>query len=347
MSRRARPGRVTLALLALAASACVLAYEIGGHHFALVSIYLDKLVPPPARNHATYLELFCAELPDLAMELDAVTQRQHVFNSNEWQWAMFGRCSGPVTKHMFATQYYLHGLTGDMKKPKGLKTNERLREAVRAMVQRIDGEVASAAPADKLVRVCARGFVAHLLGDSFAHTQLYAPSTRYAPGTGHWKHNHDPDYLLSREILATEFDYSQAWFQEASSVLVKRDAPAMLATQAKRIIEAYRAEPDHDYAESKLTEALIDNAPQGWQRFDPPLQKWRPDGVNGIFLQQKCDDQMRKAFPQDGERPSCAAVWSYYLGVAIATFKTLEIDPVSNAGYGSCNADGNELKHGE
>src|SRR5262245_28238809 len=182
MSRRARPGRVALALLALAASACVLAYEIGGHHFALVSIYLATLNPPPARNHASYLELFCAELPDLAMELDAVTQRQHVFNSGEWQWGALGRCSGPVTKHMFATQYYLHGLTGDMKKPKNLKTNDLLRQAVRTMVTRIDGEMANAAPAGKLVRVCARGFVAHLLGDSFAHTQLYAPSTRYEPG---------------------------------------------------------------------------------------------------------------------------------------------------------------------
>jgi hypothetical protein len=345
--RRAATRKAALALLALVASACVLAYEIGGHHFALVSIYLERVNPPPTRNHASYLELFCAELPDLAMELDAVTQRQHVAASNEWQWGLFGRCTGPATRHMFAAQYYLHGLTGDMKTPKGVNTSQRLRDAVKVMIDQIDAEVATVQPADRLVRVCARGFAAHLLGDSFAHAQLYDPGRRYPPGTGHWKDNHDPDYLLSREILATEIGYSEVWFNEASAVLMKREAPAVLAAQAKSVLQAWRADPDHDYGESKLTAALIQHAPTGWQAFEPPLQQWRPSGWDGIFLKTRCDDQMRKAFPQESDRPSCAAVWRYYLGIAIPAFRASGIDPQSNAGYGSCSANGDELKNGE
>jgi len=339
--------RAALALLALIASACVLAYEIGGHHFALLSIYLDKVSPPPLRSSGAYLELFCAELPDLAMELDAVTQRQHVFNSSEWQWGIAGRCSGPVTRHMFATHYYLHGLTGDMKKPKGQQTDEQLRRAVRAMVDRIDAELRSPAVTDKLVRVCARGFVAHLLGDSFAHSQLHAPGTRYAPGTGHWKDNHDPDYLLTREVLQTKSGYSDVWFNEASSILRSRAAPTVLVEQAKLVLDGQKKQLDYDYGEGKLVEALINFAPAGWQAFEPQLQKWRPDGPKGIFLEDKCDDQLAKAFPRQEDRPSCAATWSYYLSVAMPAFNAHGIDPVVNAGYGSCSAQGDELKNGE
>ena len=335
--------RFALALMALATSVCVLAYEIGGHHFALLSIYLDKMTPPPQRDSASYLELFCAELPDLAMELDAVTQRQHVFNSNEWQWGLLGRCSGPTTRHMFTTHYYLHGLTGDMKKPKSQNTDEQLRGAVRLMVQRIDADLAT----DRLVRVCARGFAAHLLGDSFAHEQLHSPGTRYAPGTGHWKDNHDPDYLLTRELLQTQSGYADEWFNDAASILRDDKPPESLRDQANKVLSGQRELLDYDYGEGKLTAALIASAPVGWQAFDPELQKWRPSGMKGVFLQDKCDAQLAKAFARAEDRPLCAATWSYYLQRAVEAFEEHNIDPVANAGYGSCSAQGDELQHGE
>ena len=93
--------RLLAALLAILASACALAYEIGGHHFTLVRIFLDADKTARSSDDERYVELFCAELPDLAMELDAITQREKVAMSSEWQWGLFGRCTGPVTRHMF------------------------------------------------------------------------------------------------------------------------------------------------------------------------------------------------------------------------------------------------------
>jgi hypothetical protein len=219
---------------------------------------------------------------------------------------------------------------------------------VQAMVDRIDGELVAAQPADRLVRICARGFAAHLLGDSFAHSQLHSPGRRYPPGTGHWKDNHDPDYLLAREILKIEAGHSSRWFESASSILKQRLPPAMLAAQAQQALQSHKSEPGHDYSEVRLTAALIAHAPPGWQAFTPQLQEWRPSGMDGIFLQTKCDDQLSKAFPQPGERPACAAVWRYYLGIAMPAFKEAGLDPVDNAGYGKgCAGDGDELKNGE
>src|SRR5207245_3647136 len=53
---------------------------------------------------------FCAQLPDLAVELDAKTLRVKL---GLWNlgWTFFDRCSSAEVIHMAVSHHYLHGLT--------------------------------------------------------------------------------------------------------------------------------------------------------------------------------------------------------------------------------------------
>src|SRR5690242_11860978 len=90
-------------LPALALSSSANAYDIGGHHFT-VALVLSQTDPADQADPYKITEAFCAELPDLVPELDAVTQRINVLKSSiDTRWGLLGNCNSYVSRHMVAT----------------------------------------------------------------------------------------------------------------------------------------------------------------------------------------------------------------------------------------------------
>ena len=342
--------RCGVAALAVAAGGIAAAYEIGGHHFTLAAIYSAGKTSWTSNHREKVLELFCAELPDLAMELDAITQRVHVLQARgEWRWGLFGQCTGPKSHHMFATQYYLHSLTGDGPSATRSSADERIRCAAKKIVDDIDGAYKkSTDETERATLSCARGFAAHLLGDSFAHSQLHSPGHRYPPGLGHWADNHDPDYMLSRDITGSTNGHWEHWIKRATEILAAgSQPPAAFGESAKAVLATQQSTPSRDFGEQALMDKLVPMVPSSWRNYEPPLEQWRPPDLRNIVLTERCDDQLTKGLKNyAGVQPSCAAVWDYYLKAAIAAFAVNHMDPVADSGYGSCGATDDTLKDG-
>src|SRR5262249_15888612 len=150
------------AAIVLALSATSGAYIEGGHHYTVSAVMSETRANATPVSPEMLVQGFCAQLPDLAMELDAYTQRAIVLESgSDWQWGALGRCGSEVSRHMVATQFYLHGLTGG--------TKDRVRKAAADIVREIDTLLGAAPSAQERINLwCARGFAAHLLGDSYA-----------------------------------------------------------------------------------------------------------------------------------------------------------------------------------
>jgi hypothetical protein len=331
-----------LALLVALNIPAAVAFESGGHHYTLAAIYHTYPQAQTGSNQTDderVVEAFCAQLPDLAMELDAVTQRVRVFKSGrDWQWGAFGRCSTPISRHMVATQSFLHSLTGT--------DVANTRQAAVGIIQDIDRDiVATPNPQERADLYCARGFAAHLLGDSFAHGRLNEPERLYATGTGHWKDGHQPDYMLTRDS-ATYLSEGRsnannswsAWVRGASAAFIGRDDGSSGIEVLKSGIDP---EGQKD-SETRLRTELINYATPQWSPYQPAIYDWLKPGnsdsswvrrkyneLSSSVLRETCQDQIDRgpASQTGGQgvpvavRPQCARVWALYRDYAIRNFQ--------------------------
>jgi hypothetical protein len=333
------------------------AYDIGGHHYIISTILAT--VPPPSPNAADAaatvdpykrLESFCVELPDLVPELDAVTQRIHVVRSkSDWQWGIFGRCATPTSRHMVATQWYIHGLTG--------LNSEQVRTIAHAIITDRQNAAAAATNAqDRVNLICEAGFGLHLLGDTFAHSQLSDPDTLYKTGNGHWKDKHVPDDILSRSLqrLSPKTRHWDNWVAEAATALGRPNNSPQLTLLVQPILLAQTAKQGIDYGETSLRDTLHSSLPKDWEPYQPNLESWRQDSpITGeIHSDVSCDGLIRKGLtgvgidPVDDELPNCDAVWTEYLKVAMRFFTAASADPVRNGKLEDCDATGDRISDG-
>jgi len=179
------------------------AYEEAGHFYG-AGITIESLNPPLSKQEAD-LVTFCTWLPDETTELNVVEVYKrlllHPVDYATWSapWAnpfhLFHReYLGPADTvgSMVVVQQLLHGLTGGESKA--------VRSVAADVVKKLQNEIASGAvDADHF---CALGFALHLVGDSFAHTEIDHPDKIYPTGSGHTRDytwlDH-PLHLLSRE----------------------------------------------------------------------------------------------------------------------------------------------------
>ena len=94
-----------LLLIWLGFAANANAYNEGGHYYTLLALF-DSIATTPTEEHLREikLEAFCAELPDLARELDAISQRVRVLESTgDNLWGLLGRCQTNVSSHMVSS----------------------------------------------------------------------------------------------------------------------------------------------------------------------------------------------------------------------------------------------------
>jgi hypothetical protein len=317
----------TLLFSGLCATLNAHAYSEGGHYYTLLALFNSNAKTiPPYKLSEMKLEALCTELPDMAQEFDAVTQRVHVLQSRKDNlWGLLGQCQTTVSSHMVASQYYLHALSG--------APANRIRNAAKAIVKSIDDDLAKLGTKQSQQRrnlICARGLAAHLYGDTFAHVKLssekslFSSSTlnteMYETGLGHARDGHNPDYLYGHNI---NIDKWPQWAQDASAnIATGSDATLTLnAHQPCRDTMATCEEP----ARLRLQDLVIKK-----ELMLPDM----PDriasgkkGIGGMERSTSCDDVVNSALPNSNERPQCDLAWKNYLEKAIPIFYSLDIDP--------------------
>ncbi|MEQ1796186.1 MAG: hypothetical protein ABL970_18585 [Nitrospira sp.] len=311
-------------------SGMAMAYNEGGHHYTVSAIFAEGRPATAIADPYKVVEAFCAQLPDLAMELDAITQRQHVlWTKNEWRWGVFGDCQTNRCRHMVATHLFLHALTGTEVVP--------VRQAAGALIQAIDQEVQAvqkASPQDiqHLVNLaCERGFADHLLGDTFAHAELHGDESKpirlYPTGLGHWRDMHTPDFMLSRQVKKISQNTWQQWVEHASVIIEGRVGGAAVTALAIDLSPEDRSDMKDAFAEQALDMKLLKFLPDlSWKPYTPTLLEWRTD----TFLNTLCEEQLQygpskrtggTGVPSiQSIRPQCRTVWEGYLTRALRIF---------------------------
>lgn len=181
----------------------VAAFDQAGHFY---TAYALTWTAATGRSSADrLLAAFCAQLPDMAADIDAtrVYKRAFVWSPIDWaRWGVADDAASPKVRKMITVQHLLHALTGGN------------AAAVQEVARRNTASLRAAYRADaglpeRAVQLCAWGFSLHFLGDSLAHERLEdtqrqraaADRQMYGTGLGHAFDGHDPDYVLCAEYV--------------------------------------------------------------------------------------------------------------------------------------------------
>jgi hypothetical protein len=328
-------------LLAWALPGSALAYNEGGHYYTLVALLDSQPDNATPRNpDQLRLEAFCAELPDMTLELDATSQRLAVLRSSrDNAWGLLGYCQTPLSAHMVAVQCYLHGLTGTPVEP--------LRNAALSIIQDLTGKLAGARDAAKRKELlCARGFAIHLLGDSFAHATLSSDSDyhrhswvsgifsadtmkTYPTGAGHLFDGHKPDYIGSHRENSWDKFVQTENSALLSPPLAGKPLASLLSCKADCGISQSCESEDQD----NLHRLIEQNEGPTHRVFINDMEQLiRTENTDfmGFELADTCQEVVDKVYGSTG--PDCSSVWATYLGAAIEAFNEWSIDPTNRPG---------------
>ncbi|MBF0611435.1 MAG: hypothetical protein HQL55_09965 [Magnetococcales bacterium] len=323
------------------------AYNEAGHYFTLIALYESTLSDDiPEQSLSEFkLEAFCAQLPDLAKEFDAITQRILVLESlSDNLWGLLGRCKTDqgLSSHMVATHNYLHGLSGAPALP--------VRLASKQIIDQLTDELAQKGltKGERSNLICARGFALHLFGDSFAHVKLRnghkkwfsgllstpAETEMYDVGLGHTRDSVAPDYFSEHEVDAN------MWSQYV------RDVSAIVAPGAdvNRVISIQKCNKDSVAVCENDYKNTLDKMITMREPLMVDIHKLLREGSSGIGNMERatsCHQVVQWAFPEVTDRPDCATVWKLYLQKAIPSFYQHNVDPIVRPGVKadkSCSA---------
>jgi len=297
-------------------------YNEDGHFYTVTAVEHDR--EPPfeggSRDEAV-LTAFCAQLPDLANQLDATTLRANlIFSFSGTFWGAFSRCWSEDVRHMVAVHQYLHGLTDTAAQP--------VTDVAVAIIKTLRRQEESHPDPNT---ACAIGFAIHLLGDSFAHRQLHGSTDHmYAPGMGHFRDNHDPDYIdFTEDRMKLWETYTNTL---ADALQIRFDQSRW--TDLRKVVESNLGGTEDNYFNSKeiikgLRETLNDNGGIPiWAKYDPPVEdltsqdSWYGQHV----LSRDFRDVVTKYTPPlHYTELTYEQVWGTYESVAIKEFEREKI----------------------
>ena len=316
----------TFAFMTQIAPAMAMAYNDDGHFYTVVSIAHAHL--PPYNGHTqddAVLMALCAQIPDLAKEYDAVSLRVRTIPSITGSfWGMFSSCWGTDVCHMVTVHHYLHGLTDGKA--------EDVTRAAKATLRALLRDLETGKQEEHGSRVCAAGFAIHLLGDSFAHRRLSTPTRMYAPGMGHFRDNHDPDFILFNPDRSHNY---VAYAQALDETLQSQSAPSRWTTLRELLSQMQPgAHRDNLYNEKRLRDAFLntlradgtDHTPI-WAPYKPPLESGNED----LVLSRTCKDVL------DGyqvRNVNCNTVWKLYRQAVVQAFAQEKIKPTCDTDDG-------------
>ena len=305
------PTRLAFALL-LVLPATARAYQESGHFYTVVSA-LESHTPAydPAQARQARVVGFCAQLPDLASELDAITARVHLSVWEQFSWGLLSQCAGEQVHRMVATQHYVHALTGADHRT----TLTALQQTAQQLLAQMRQD-----PND-WTRACALGVAMHGVGDAFAHSRLDRGEVQYPTGLGHFRDKTHPDHPL---YDPARFELYKTYLQQVNTSLGVALSDAQLARiDAVGQTLLQQAERDKDYDEPQLIAALRGlwgNQAADWAPYDPTLERVH---AGQWVLTQTCSSVVSQYATVLGVHLDCAAVWRTYFSVARAAFSAV------------------------
>ena len=307
------------------------AYDPAGHFYTMLA--LARTVIPDTRGEEQELVAFCAQLPDMAVDLDATAlYKNAVFSKSFFQWArwgMFSTVGSPAIDKMVTVQHLLHALTGGQ--------TQATQEIARLVVNKVRASIEASTPRTKerAASLCALGFAVHFLFDSFAHVKLDDKDAMYDTGMGHAGDWHYPDYPLCAELGAWPRLIQHCNFSEAEG---KRFAAWMrLWTNATKDIDApctgcvQGARKDFLAAARKLGATAKDSNKWNEESLRTELSKNLNAEAYGKFIEAHPSEKPCEAVLKDGlknqdllrrYRPSftCTDAWNVYFPIIQKAF---------------------------
>jgi hypothetical protein len=292
-----------------------LAYNDDGHFYTVLAV-MHGAQPPfdgKAQEEAA-LMAFCAQMPDLAEELEAVTLRAHAFLSlSGAAWGTINQCWSEEVRHMVTVHHYLHALTGTAD-----ASADTVAEAARVTIATLLKHPRFQSDANV---VCAAGLGLHLLGDAFAHRRLDAPGQMYPAGMGHFSDRHYPDYMSYAQRPALYRDYIDA-LQSALGLRSDAGERDMLV----KIAQTSAQDPAEGFSRLVELKGLLKDDFQYWA---PGIFSREPETMKAVYgedppllLDKTFDMVIHKAFPQYAGI-QYAKVWGTYKKAAIPAFKSI------------------------
>lgn len=303
---------IVLLLLMLGSAS---AYNDDGHFYTAVSTFYSRLPPYGGRaQEAAILIGFCAQLPDLAKEFDAISLRvREAASFNGMLWGLFSACRDEDVCHMVTVHHYLHALTDSDSQSVTKAAIRTLEELVSDIREDVDFD---------RNRACAAGFAMHLLGDSFAHRRIKDPTRMYPPGMGHYRDDHNPDFILFNEERSANF---VTYAQELDKAIKSSSAKTRLQKLKDALREAREgADLDNLYNEKYLRKAFLNSLKTEdarlWAPYDPPVES----NSDELVLSRSCK-QILGTYKID--KVNCNEVWRIFKSVAIPSFEKENIKP--------------------
>jgi len=328
---------LTTAALALA---CVVpqapAYNEAGHFYTAYA-----LVRTSGVDAKRMLLAFCAQLPDMTADLDAVTVYRTALTSNPKQWLKWSNDSKAESievKRMIAVQQLLHALTGG--------DSATVEAIAKTNIATLRGQISWSDPDPN--KLCALGFALHFFGDAFAHRQLRHKEKMYSTGLGHAADAHYPDYALCAALYSgvrllqhctrpgSDDDRYAAWQNIYSHPETTYDAEAfdvlkqMLADRGallQKVRDLGKGANDlNDWKEGAMQDALLNSADGTsdyrdfikLQHSDRPCEKVFTDA-----LQQLADLAPYREANKRNEF-TCKTIWDAYAASITGAYKAAE-----------------------
>jgi len=314
--------RLNIAVLVLTVTTLftysILAYEGAGHYYTIVLIMKDLLSQRLSEEQSS-LVAFCAQLPDIAEELDAIEVYKSAA-SNPIAWAAWGWNDKVLNRNigqMIEVQQFLHGLTGG----KSDEVRKVAEEIVKELSDKIPWKSGGIPSTGDTSSLCALGFALHLYGDSFAHRQLDKPESMYPTGRGHFGDGVRPDRPLFSSFRTQ--DYLENYLVRASGYLGDFTlGPSVKANEmnneVKKLQTGGEANGWNDYGEVLLRDLLIRQIDKNrTEDFVPPLHEHKTSPCNRyikkIFVEEKHFKHLKP--------PKCEVAWSRFRDKAKSLFE--------------------------
>ncbi|HMC14660.1 MAG TPA: hypothetical protein VKI18_03445 [Albitalea sp.] len=171
------------------------AFDKAGHFYTAYA--LARTAQSGATENERLLVALCAQLPDMAEDLDATAVYFRAIKRSPIAWIGWGTSDtidSDRIRKMITIQQLLHALTGGDAKAIQQIALESTAAQRKAAAQAPKGS------SERAHKLCAYGFSLHFLGDSVAHQQLRDPAHMYATGKGHAMDLHYPDYALCAKL---------------------------------------------------------------------------------------------------------------------------------------------------
>jgi hypothetical protein len=186
-------------LLLIVPFQCCEAFDEAGHFYTAYA--LAETMRPGEAQKEQLLVAFCAQLPDLAEDLDAVRVYWKVIKSSPLAWATWAKnedTGSDDVRKMVTVQQLLHALTGG--------SAEAVRGVADANLKKLRSAINGLKGQPRAAALCAFGLGLHFYGDSYAHQHMddidktAAGRRMYPTGRGHAVHLHYPDYVLCSRL---------------------------------------------------------------------------------------------------------------------------------------------------